>query len=511
MSPVQEAQPVLGPAPVSGAAPRSLAVLRDFFDRVHAAGIRYCHWKSNEHLGASFAGATDVDVLFDRAAIVPLTRVLGESNFKRFVVKPGRGYPGIEDYVGFDEATGALTHLHVHYQLTLGEKFLKGHRLPWEELYLATRVLDETYGIYVVDPHVELVTLLVRAALKLRFRDRLLEAVGTRFVRGGVMRELRWLAARVGPERLRSVGAQLVGERAARLLPEMLEPSGPTVGQLQAFGRRAWPPLGEYRLYGDGDAVRQMAMRELGIVWWKVRNWLAGAPTKSTRTLPQGGLTVALLGADGAGKSTLTTELAQWLSHEIAVVSTYGGSGKGSAALPRRLMQAIAGLRRARRVRAPDTGARSRREPNLARAVWVLALARERRRRARAARRAKGRGFIVLSDRYPQRQFPGWNDGPRLSRWLTARSWLKRAVARREQAAFALVELSPPNLVLNLHVSPEVAARRKPETPADQVRTGIDLLGRLTFPPTTRVVDLDAERPLAEVLLAAKRAVWESV
>ena len=166
-----------------------LHVLRELFERLHAEGIRYCHWKSNEHLGPSMVGETDVDVLVDRGAIVALTRVLGETNFKRFVSKPGRGYPGIEDYVGFDFATGALTHLHVHYQLTLGEKFLKGHRLPWEELFLSTRVLDAGYGIYVADPHVELVVLIVRAVLKLRARDVVLESLGKPYFGGGMLRE----------------------------------------------------------------------------------------------------------------------------------------------------------------------------------------------------------------------------------------------------------------------------------------------------------------------------------
>src|SRR6185503_21305211 len=92
------------------------------------------------------------------------------------------------------------------------------------------------------------------------------------------------------------------------------------------------------------------------------------APTKSTRTLPQGGLTVAVVGADGAGKSTLVAELAEWLSHEIAVVCTYGGSGKGSAGLVRGVLHWGAGLRRrlfgypsasARRTpHAADTGPR---------------------------------------------------------------------------------------------------------------------------------------------------------
>jgi hypothetical protein len=143
--------------------------------------------------------------------------------------------------------------------------------------------------------------------------------------------------------------------------------------------------------------------------------------------------------------------------------------------------------------------------------VWVLALARERRRRAREARRARGLGMLVVSDRLPQSQFPGWNDGPRLTPWLEAGPRLVRSAARREQAAFRLAELSPPDIVFKLHVSPEVASRRKPETPAEQLRTGIDMVRRLTFPPTTRVIDLEGEQPLETVLLQAKRAIWEAI
>lgn len=499
--------------------PVRLAVLRALFDRLHAENVRYCHWKSNEHLLASFTGATDVDVLFDRRAIIPLTRILGEIGFKRFVVKPGRGYPGIEDYVGYDAVTGALTHLHVHYQLTLGEKFLKGHRLPWEERYLTTRVRDTEFDIYVADPHLELVVLLIRAVMKLRARDGLKEAMGTPYISGGMLREVAWLKARVSEQRLVALGRELVGEAAAQLLPSLIAGSRPSVGQLRAFGRRITPPLDEYRLFGTGAAVRQMLTRELGIVWWKARNWLLGAPTKSTRTMPQGGLTVAFLGADGAGKSTVTATVADWLSREIAVVTTYGGSGKGSASFSRRIMQRAGGVRRrligsARPPARPTTNApagSSSSPPSLARLIWILALLRERRRRARAARRSKGLGMIVISDRYPQSQFPGGNDGPRLAPWLERGPWWVRATARRERTTFRQVDLSPPDLVVKLNVRPEIALQRKPETPVDQVRHGIDVIRGLRFPPTTRVVDVDAEQPLDHVVLQAKRAVWEAI
>ena len=499
--------------------PCRLAVLRSLFDRLHVDDIRYCHWKSNEHLQASFTGATDVDVLFDRRAIIPLTRILGEIGFKRFVVKPGRGYPGIEDYVGYDAATGALTHLHVHYQLTLGEKFLKGHRLPWEERYLATRVRDPEFDIYVADPHLELVVLLIRAVMKLRARDGLKEALGTPYIGGGMLREVAWLKSRVTEHRLVALGRELVGEAAAQLLPGLVAGARPSVGQLRAFGRRITPPLHEYRLFGSGAAVRQMLTRELGIVWWKARNWLLGAPTKSTRTMPQGGLTVAFLGADGAGKSTITGRVTEWLSREVAVVQTYGGSGKGSASLVRLGMQRVGALRRRILGRATEPVRRSSDNPDtlsgalpsVARVVWLLSLLRERRSRARAARRAKGLGMIVISDRFPQSQFPGGNDGPRIAPWLEHGPWWVRAAARRERTTFRQVDLSPPDLVIKLNVRPEVALQRKPETPADQVRHGIDVIRGLRFPPTTRVVDVDAEQPLDHVVLQAKRAVWESI
>lgn len=520
MNDEQPAAPVLEPhtAPQSPArregAGGVLRVLAHLFQRLHAEGIRYCHWKSNEHLTAAMTGATDVDVLFDRAAIGPLTQILLESGFKRFVVKPGRGYPGIEDYVGFDETTGALTHLHVHYQLTLGEKFLKGHRLPWEELYLSTRVFDEGHGTYVADPHLEVLVLVVRQAMKIRLRDHVLAMVGRPFFRGGMEREFRWLGDRVDPDAVRALAARLLGERAARLVPAMLASGRPSTGQLRAIRRLADPGFREYGLYGRFGATGRGWARELGHVIWRFGQLLRRAPARSTRTLPQGGVTIAILGADGAGKSTLIDVLTRWLAGEVRVVTTYGGSGVGSAGLPRRIMQRLGAVRR--RLRGAGRGGRKAEPPvpvtdqplTAARGIWVLALSGERVRRAHDARRARSLGLVVLSDRIAQSQFPGKTDGPRLTAWLDSSSRWRRWAARRERAAFRLSEMVPPDLVIKLHLPPEIALRRKPETPRDQVLRGARLVQDLRWPATTRVLDLDASQPLDQVVLHAKRAVW---
>ena len=495
-----------------------LQVLKSLFDRLHAEDIRYCHWKSNEHLGPSMIGATDVDVLVERRAAQRLTRILTDTTaFKRFVVKAGRGYPGIEDYVGFDSHTGRLTHLHVHYQLTLGEKFLKGHRLPWEEVVLATRVMDKEHGIYVTDPHLELLILVARAAMKLRLRDSFLAGVGRRYFGGSMLRELRWLTARVRPDRLVELATPLVGAKAARLLLPMVAGPTPTIAQLRAFRRSADPHLSVYRMYSAPGAMRRMWIREWTWIWWKIKNWFFRAPTKSTRTPPQGGLAIAFVGADGAGKSTLTHEIADWMSREVAVVSTYGGSGKGSASQPRRSLQLLAMLVRRRSTTRPSPDATGPEAGEgsgprvVGRVLWVLALARERRRWAMQVRRARSLGMTVLSDRLPQSQFAGLSDGPRLGHWLEAGSWLQRAAANRERTTFRLAELVPPDLVVRLHVPVEVAAGRKPDTPLDQLRRKVDIVAQWRFPASTRVVEINAAQPFDRVLLEVKQAVWESL
>jgi ABC-type cobalamin/Fe3+-siderophores transport system ATPase subunit len=505
--------------PRTEAKAQRLGILETLFRRLDEEQIRYCHWKSNEHLDASLTGATDVDALFARAGAQRLAHLLTSStDFKRLVVKAGRGYPGIEDYVGFDHATGKLTHLHVHYQLTLGEKFLKGHRLPWEGVMLDTRVRDADSRVWVTEPHLETLILISRHAMKLRWRDGFLALLGHEYFRGSMLRELRWLAERVRSDQLVQGAEPLVGPVAAALLPGMIGGRGPSIRQLRAFRRHAAPPLTRYRMYSAAGASRRMWLREMTWIWWRVKHWVFGAPTRSTRTPPQGGLLIAFVGPDGAGKSTLTQEVARWLAREVAVILTYGGSGKGSASPARRLLQRFAALTR----RGPAGGAAPKTEPTapgperggvrlIGRLLWVLALARERRRWGTVVRRARSLGMVVLSDRLPQTQFAGLNDGPRYGHWMESPSWLRRLIARREHAAFREAALVPPDVVVRLNVPMDVAASRKPETPTDQLRRKVEVVAQLQFPAGTRVIEVDAAQPLERVLLDVKQAVWEAL
>jgi hypothetical protein len=55
----------------------------------------------------------------------------------------------------------------------------------------------------------------------------------------------------------------------------------------------------------------------------------------------------------------------------------------------------------------------------------------------------------------------------------------------------------------------DIAARRKPDTPLDQLRRKVEIVSHLKFPPTSRVAEVDAAQPIERVLDEVKRAVWE--
>ena len=138
--------------------------------------------------------------------------------------------------------------------------------------------------------------------------------------------------------------------------------------------------------------------------------------------------------------------------------------------------------------------------------VWAAAVAMDKRQKLVAARRGINRGLIVLADRFPQSQILGFNDGPLLARLTAAPGWLRRF----EAAAYLLARRLPPDLVIKLMVTPETVARREPNMDPAVIRERIAAIQRLEF-PGARVVCVDAEQPLREVVRAVKREIWRLI
>jgi len=265
-----------------------------------------------------------------------------------------------------------------------------------------------------------------------------------------------------------------------------------------------------YRSYNAEEARIRNAARALLWIVGSLNKHVLHAPRPWNRRAPGGGCLVAILGVDGSGKSTSVAMMRAWLGSKIDTIPIYFGTGDGRPSLwlrPFKLTMPLIRRMLGSKPRVASHGKIIGPTPGplyaLLLMVWAVAVAVDKRKKLVAARRGANRGLIVLADRYPQNQILGFNDGPLLTRLTAVPHWLRRF----EGGAYALARRLSPDLVIKLVVTPETAARREPTMDPAVIRQRVAALQRLEL-PGARVVCVDAEQPLAEVIRAVKREIW---
>jgi thymidylate kinase len=500
---------------------QQLKLVRDLTRRLETEGILYCHWKSNEHLRAALCGATDLDILFDEGEQTRIATLLRQTGFAHFRSVWFRRYPAIEDFIGVDPEKGNVVHVHAHFRLVLGEKLVKSYRLPWETELLATRVWDEVHEIYRSDPVWEMLLLIIRAAMKLTRARK--HAGHNSPARSGADREMTWLKERVSLPDLCELGATRCGSHSRQAF-ERLYREGLASPALEELRRLILPGFQGYRRLSPWQVAGMSLVRKLSDPLSRGLSKTVFPTLPIQRTVPGDGLIIAILGADGSGKSTVATEVARELARKVAVLRLYMGSGNGSSSILRWPLEVVS--RRLSRARGNRSGAA---EPGpgvpeerpawtlrkvLGRAfhlTWALALAWEKRTKLKRAWRARRRGILVVCDRFPQADIEGYNDGPLLGHLSESRLPFLRWMGRWERSSYARTAQYPPDLVLRLSGPVEVLGRRRPEMDPARIHRKQEGIRAVQFPRSTSVVEIDAQQSLAEVVARAMSAIGSMI
>jgi thymidylate kinase len=499
--------------------PSTLPALASLMDELARERVRYCFWKSNIRLAEGLGGRTDLDVLVDRKHAPLFREILDRRRLKPLAAAKGSAYPGIEHFLGMDDLSGRLFHLHVHYQLVLGERFVKNYRLPIEgEVLGSIRFLQ---GVPVPHAALELSILAVRALLKYRGRDAIKDVLDIRSpgIPAEMQNEIAWLLEQTSVDEVRGI---LESSRG----PVPVEPVCRFIDLVTRDPRQGFTWL---RLRGNlRKALRPLERRSrlrasisyLGAAW---RRRFERRFRRARMTPMTGGLTVALLGADGSGKSTMAGALERWLSWKVDVRVYYMGSTAPSRAT-RTLTLAFRALRRAHRTLSRDGWLGSiTAHPigslrDMALALQFLTIGRDRLRRHRAGQRDALAGRVVIFDRFPLEALSSDDrhrtlDGPRMSRQFgPAMTPTKRVLARAEEKMYR--SFGVPEYLIALDVRPEVAVDRKPDHAFDVLeaksRAAVELatLAERSSEPV-RVIRVDANRSLDDVLLEIKRRLWD--
>jgi thymidylate kinase len=200
---------------------------------------------------------------------------------------------------------------------------------------------------------------------------------------------------------------------------------------------------------------------------------------------------IAIVGCDGSGKSTLSTDMRDVLSaHRDAEVCYLGlGSGELGNRISRWPLIGPA-VERALARKAQQTRTKDKTIPGLFTALVVFGFSLLRLHRFRHVLALRRRGITVITDRYPQTEVVGFYDGPGLSA-ARAGSPLVAWLAARERRMYEWMASFQPDIVLRLNVDAETAFRRKPDHKPALLAEKVRVTPLLRF-HGARIVDLDA-------------------
>lgn len=228
--------------------------------------------------------------------------------------------------------------------------------------------------------------------------------------------------------------------------------------------------------------------------------------------LGSGGALIAIMGGDGAGKSTALNEITRWLSEEFDVSAIH--LGKPPWSWTTRLIRG--GLQVGHRLGllAQDTTTDVAIDPDLPagadhrRLIWYACKARDRYKEYRKAQRAANRGVIVLSDRFPHPALHGF-DVPQIARLIGGGgNRLTRRLSQIEKRYHSMIAL--PDLSFVLLLEPEEAARRKTDEAYDYVVERATEIWKTDW-ESHEVRVIDASQSPQAVASEIKLAIWESL
>lgn len=115
-------------------------------------------------------------------------------------------------------------------------------------------------------------------------------------------------------------------------------------------------------------------------------------------------------------------------------------------------------------------------------------------------------GFLLITDRYPQVEVPGFRfDGPQLAKTTGGNGWIKM-LRQRELKLYQWMASYLPVLLIRLGIDEQTAFARKPDHQLAALQEKIAVTPQLTF-NGAKILEVDGRQPADEILQASLRAI----
>lgn len=488
----------------------------ELFNQWNDKNIVYCHWKSSDHLEASFLAQTDLDVLVGRTSANEAIRIALDCGFVELKSSHFRGYPSVRDFVQYDAELHRWVHLHFHTQLECGDRWVKAYHLPIEDLVLKNRVKHKEYNLWNIAPDYELLILIFRMNAKFK---------------------KNWLMDKKIQEEIKYIQsvANLYPSSIHEDLQHYLSKEGFALFDSLFAGNQEFSKLKirEFRREFKVRPFLRMSrsrffflskLRYTYRVYTEVNRRYFKVYKSGRRTMLTGGLIFAFIGIDGSGKSSGIKRVEKFFAFHSNVQRNFLGSGKSGASLPRKLIMNVFGFKakfkghkelKKQAVQEPSKtskkASKSLKKPPIYYLIWNWMCTVDRARQINRIRRGLANGKLVFVDRWLQDNLEKGVDGPRLSAYLNY-GGLTEKIARKEHQVYQEIKTIPLHKIIKLNITPDKSVERKPgELTYEMAEEAIENLNKIQWPEQTQIANIDATQNIEKVTAEISKAIWSSM
>jgi|GEM_PF-2636527 len=501
-------------------------IINMIFSDFEKENIKYCHFKSNQHLNASFEGESDFDILLDTHRHFEIENILLKHKCKRFEPEYIGSYPSVMNWIAFDSETGKLFHLHLHYSIVSGKSLVKDYALPWNKLFLDSAIIGEQ-KIRILCPEAEILLLVSRLIIKSKlYTDIKSCIVGLKFS-PDIKAEYTYLKNRIDPNVLNSYALLMFSENIAKKIVSVILRS-------DHFFRSDWFMIRKtiryelklYRRMSGFTAFLKSLFLRISDLRRKFCSRKCQIDCITKKVTVTGGKMIAFIGVDGCGKSTISYEIYKWMKNKIEVKNFYMGEGDGKTTLFVSFIKKIKTILKVKNTNSSTHATETQKISKLSlikhpkkfikkfiHSLLIFSIVKNNHKKIIRMNKYRINGGFCIMDRYPQLQSEGMNDGLKLSHLSNQiKSAIIDHLSIKERKLIGIVNKIYPDIIFRFRISPETSMKRKPEEQVDyqSIKDKIKDCEALKF-NGSKLIEIDAEKSLEEVILSVKTYIWSEI